>query len=242
MTQPELRAGRMRLALLALLLAAACLALLPAGAVAATEPAAADASPEESAAAYESPEEMVRLTSRAVLDLAEEARSYVDEDPERFFRQVENLLSPVVDFDSFARSVMATHYRRATPEQRRRFIDSFRSGLVRTYALALMDFQDGRVVVVPPEREPRDPARRTVKMEVHTSGQVWPVLYSVSRSRDGVWLVRNLIVNGVNMGLTYRNQFASAVSEQGGNLDAVIDAWADLIEAEAPDFDTGSAE
>jgi phospholipid transport system substrate-binding protein len=224
--------GTAPLALLATLLIGVWLALLPVRAAADTKPAAA----------YETPEEMVREMSKAVLDLAEEARGYVDQDRERFFRQVEDLLNPVVDFDSFARSVMATHYRKASPDQRRRFIDSFRSGLVRTYAMALMDFKDGRVVVVPPEREPRDPARRTVKMEVHTAGQVWPVLYSVSRGSDGAWQVRNLIVNGVNMGLTYRNQFSSAVSQQGGNLDAVIQAWADIIEAEAPDFDTGSAE
>jgi phospholipid transport system substrate-binding protein len=223
--------GNTPLALLATLLLGAWLVLLPMRAAAA-----------QPAAAHETPEEMVRQMSKAVLDLADEARAYVDQDRERFFRQVEDLLSPVVDFDSFARSVMATHYRKATPDQRRRFIDSFRSGLVRTYAMALMDFTDGRVVVVPPEREPRDPARRPVKMEVHAAGQVWPVLYSVSQGSDGAWQVRNLIVNGVNMGLTYRNQFSSAVSQQGGDLDAVIRAWADIIEAEAPDFDTGSAE
>lgn len=195
-----------------------------------------------SAAALETPEEMVQKASRAVLDLVEEARTYVDENPERFFRQVETVLSPVVDFDSFARSVMATHYRKATPEQRRRFVETFRSGLVRTYALALLDFQNGRVVVVPPDRPPRDPARRTVRMEVHTVGQVWPVLYSVSQGRDGDWQVRNLIVNGVNMGLTYRNQFSSAMNQRGGDIDAVIDGWSDLLEQEAPDFDTPGPE
>jgi phospholipid transport system substrate-binding protein len=213
------------------LMAGLLLVLAPLGG--AQEPQAAD---------YETPEEMVQETSRAVLDLVEDARAYVDENPERFFRQVESLLSPVVDFDSFARSVMATHYRDATPEQRRRFVETFRSGLVRTYALALMEFRDGRVVVVPPDRPPRDPARRTVKMEVHTAGQVWPVLYSVSQGRDGVWQVRNLIVNGVNMGLTYRNQFNSAMGQHRGDIDSVINAWGDLLEREAPDFDTPDSE
>ncbi|MFU8815558.1 MAG: MlaC/ttg2D family ABC transporter substrate-binding protein [Pseudomonadales bacterium] len=193
---------------------------------------------------YETPEEMVRDTSDAVLDLIEEARGYVDEDPERFYRQVESILLPVVDFQSFARSVMAAHYRKATPQQRERFIDSFRSGLVRTYAMALMEFDNGKVVVVPPDRPPRDPARRTVRMEVHTAaGDVYPVLYSVTQDDDGEWQVRNLIVNGVNMGLTYRNQFNSAMNNprHRGDIDSVIDAWADLLEAAAPDFEAGGA-
>jgi phospholipid transport system substrate-binding protein len=215
---------------------------LLAGILMALVPFAVGAAP---AATHESPEEMVRETSNAVLDLIEEARGYVDQDPERFYRQVETVLLPVIDFDSFARSVMAAHYRKATPAQRQRFVDSFRSGLVRTYALALMEFKDGKVVVVPPDRPPRDPARRTVKMEIHISGQVYPVLYTVSQSGDGAWQVRNLIVNGVNMGLTYRNQFNSAMNnpKHGGKIDSVIDAWADMLEAEAPDFDIdGGAE
>jgi phospholipid transport system substrate-binding protein len=198
-----------------------------------------------SAQNYETPEEMVRETSNAVLDLIEEARGYVDEDPERFYRQVESILLPVVDFQSFARSVMAAHHRRATPEQRKRFVESFRSGLVRTYALALMEFQNGKVVVVPPDRPARDPARRTVRMEVHTAaGDVYPVLYSVTQGSDGDWQVRNLIVNGVNMGLTYRNQFNSAMNNprHSGDIDSVIDAWADLLEAAAPDFEAGGSD
>lgn len=184
----------------------------------------------------QSPQEMVRDASDAVLALIEDARDYAHDDPERFYREVEALLAPVVDFESFARSVMAVHYRKATPEQRRRFAETFKWGLVRTYALALTEFKDGEVVVVPEERPPRDPRRQTVTMQIKTpGGSVYPVLYSVVQDGSGQWKVRNLIVNGVNMGLTYRSQFNSAAQDPkyGGDLDRVIDDWADMIE-EAP--------
>lgn len=211
----------------ALCRAAALLALT----AAAWSSAAAAAEPQQDATA------MVRETSDAVLELIERARGYAKQDPERFYREVEALLSPVVDFQSFARSVMAVHFRKATPEQRERFSESFKWGLVRTYALALTEFEDGKVVVVPPDRPPRNPDRQTVKMEIHTkTGEVYPVLYSVTQEDDGEWKVRNLIVNGVNMGLTYRNQFNSAMNDPkyGGDMDKVIDAWGGLIEEQAP--------
>lgn len=190
------------------------------------------------------PQEMVRETSDAVLALIEEAQGYAKEDPERFYREVEALLAPAVDFRSFARSVMAVHYRDATPEQRERFAENFKWGLVRTYALALTEFKDGEVVVVPPERPPRNPRRQTVKMEIRTgSGEVYPVLYSVTQEDDGSWQVQNLIVNGVNMGLTYRNQFNGAMNDPkyGGDLDKVIDAWSEMLKSEAPGLE-GDAE
>ena len=39
---------------------------------------------------------------------------------------------------------------------------------------------------------------------------------------QGQWKVRNLILNGINLGLTFRNQFASTVEANRGNLDKAI--------------------
>lgn len=206
---------------------------------------AEDLSPIPEDPAARTPEQQVRKASDDVLGLIEDSRDWAKDDPERFFREVERMLRPVVDFDSFSRSVMAVHYRDASKEQRERFADTFRWGLVRTYAMALTEFNDGEVVVVPPDRPPRSERRRTVKMEIRTStGEVYPVLYSMGVGKDGVWRVRNIIVNGINMGLTYRSQFASAMTDQqyGGDMDRVIDAWAELLKAEAAEGEAGAAD
>ena len=171
-------------------------------------------------------EAVVEKTTEEMLALIEEARLYVDEDPERFYREVEELLTPVIDFPRFARSVMATHYRRATPEQRRRFEEGFKQSLLRTYARALTEFHDGGVKILPSDRPPSRPDRVSVKQEIRSGAQIYPVVYSMVLT-DGRWRVRNMIINGVNIGLTYRNQFASAVKDPayGGDLDRAIDGW-----------------
>ncbi len=202
------------------------------------------AAPEDPAA--RTAEQQVVKASDDVVALIEVARGYAKEDPERFYQEVEALLSPVVDFDSFARSVMAVYYKQASEEQRRRFADTFRWGLVRTYALALIEFNDeGEVVLVPPDRPPRSPKRQTVKMEIRSaSGEVYPLLYSMGLGKDGVWRVRNIIVNGINMGLTYRSQFASAMTDRqyGGDMDLVIDAWGEMLAAERAAAEEAAAE
>lgn len=176
-------------------------------------------------------ETLVDRTTSEMLVLIDEARDYVDQDPERFYVAVEALLNPVIDFPRFARSVMAAYYKRATPEQRERFAEGFKWSLVRTYALALTEFNDGGVTVVPSERPPQRPDRASVKQEIRSSGEVYPVVYSMSLSAAGEWRVQNIIINGINMGLTYRNQFASAVNDPayGGNMDRIIDGWVDSI-------------
>ena len=175
---------------------------------------------------------VIQQASDALLVLIEESHAYVKEDPERFYTAVEAVLRPVVDFKGFARSVMAAHYKSAEPAQRGRFAETFKWGLVRSYALLLTEFSDGEIALIPADRPPRSPTRKNVKMEIRTTtGEVYPVVYSMALSKDQVWRMRNIIINGVNIGLTYRSQFASAVQnpKYGQDLDAVIDGWADLL-------------
>ena len=44
--------------------------------------------------------------------------------------------------------------------------------------------------------------------------------------------VRNLILEGLNLGLTYRNQFDELMQANGNNVDKAIDAWAELVVAD----------
>jgi phospholipid transport system substrate-binding protein len=185
-------------------------------------------------------EYLVEATTADMLALIEEAQLYVDEDPERFYVAVEALLNPVIDFPRFARSVMAAHYKRATPEQRERFAEGFKWSLVRTYALALTEFNDGGVNIIPSDRPPKRPDRASVKQEIRSEGEVYPVIYSMALNKEGEWRVMNIIINGINMGLTYRNQFASAVNDPiyGGDMDKAIDGWVASLGA----IDTGAGE
>lgn len=192
------------------------------------------------AAAAQTAEQRVQEVSDRVLALIEQARGYAKEDPERFYREFTAILDPAVDFEAFARSVMAVHFRAATPEQRRRFADSFKWGLVRTYALALTEFSNGTVRVVPNTKPTQNKRLQAVRMEVTTpSGNVYPVQYAMALGSDGEWRVRNIIVNGVNMGLTYRNQFAGAMKDpvNGGSLDKVIDGWSNMLKEEAEELE-----
>jgi len=189
-------------------------------------------------------EHLVEQTTDQMLELIEEAKAYVDEDRERFYREVESLLNPVIDFPRFARSVMAVHYRDATPEQRERFAEGFKSSLVRTYALALTEFNDGDVRIVPSERPPRRPDRASVKQEVRSGGEIYPVVYSLAQSENGEWRLRNIIINGINMGLTYRNQFASAATDPryDGDMDRAIDGWiASLTSVDTSESETAGS-
>ncbi|PPR13724.1 MAG: hypothetical protein CFH43_01071, partial [Proteobacteria bacterium] len=62
------------------------------------------------------------------------------------------------------------------------------------------------------------------------------VIYSMRKNKEGQWQARNMIVDGINLGLTYLNQFDSAMNRYERNIDKVISSWqTDLDNEEAKD-------
>ena len=178
------------------------------------------------------PVAVIRKATDSLITVIKQGKTYFDKDPERFYRDVQNVLEPIVDFDAFSRGVMAVYYKRATQPQRERFSETFKSGLIHTYAKALLDFGNEKIDVLPSDRPRTKPDRDTVKMEVHSQeGKVYPVLYSMHSSDAGAWRIYNIVINGINMGLTYRNQFASLMKtpDTHNNLDEAINRWAETI-------------
>ena len=189
------------------------------------------------------PHQTVEHASDQLLALIKKTKALETVEESVFFADVTSVLDPFVDFKAISRSVMAVHYKRASDEQREKFSEAFRGGLVRAYSKALLEFGDGGVNVLPETAPPRNPKRPTVKMEISSEeGKIYPVSYSMALSTDGAWRMRNVIINGLNIGLTFRNQFSASMKEKKNDLDGVITGWSKLVESEAVQATEGSSE
>ena len=187
----------------------------------------------EQVANSESAHEVVTVATEEIWALIKSGQSYVEDDPDRFYREVEALLRPVVDFPRFARSVMGPWYKKATPEQRERFSESFKWTLVRTYAAGLTEFHEGDAEILPEGRKTKNPNQALVQMAVSYREKIYTVVYAMAR-RDGKWSLVNVVIEGFNVRLNYRSQFNTAMKDKkyGRDMDRVIDAWSRVITAE----------
>ena len=138
---------------------------------------------------------------------------------------VDQNITPFVDIPGIARGVMGQYFRQASPEQRDRFATTFKQSLIRTYANGLAGYNNQKIVVKP-YTPGADMNRAQVDVEVTLeSGTMVPVTFQMVRDGSGVWKARNLIINGLNLGLTFRKRFADVVEQSAGNLDKAITAW-----------------
>ena len=179
-----------------------------------------------SAAEPASPDELVRgLTDRLTSLLKEEVKTT---DPDFYRNVVEETLGPFIDFRSISRRVMAKHYKSASPEQRKRFANSFRESLLNTYANGVSTLSDQKIKILPFKgvQKKGKKERAKVEMEIRTpDGVMYPITYAVYKNKVGDWRLENIILNGVNLGLTFRNQFNEAHRANDGDIDKVIEAW-----------------
>lgn len=174
------------------------------------------------------PDAIIRDVSAKILVVLKDASSYYDKDPERLHQQLDALLLPIVNYDAIAKSVMASYYKQADDAQRKRFSLAFRQGLVKTYSRAMLRYAKAKMDLVPSDGSESRPDRASVKMQVAGGdGQVYPLEYSMGKDAAGAWRILNVVVNGINLGLTYRNQFAGEMAkpENKSSIDKVIDGW-----------------
>ena len=177
------------------------------------------------ATAAGNPQVVVQDATNALLARITKEKEVLKKDPEALNRLVDESITPYVDVDGIARSVMGQYFRQATPAQQREFTRVFKQSLVRTYAKGLTSYEDQKIVFKPYKAGP-DPQKAQVNVDVHaSSGQIYPVTFQMQVDKAGEWKVRNLILNGINLGLTFRNQFGSAVEANRGSLDKAIAGW-----------------
>ncbi|HDS0926560.1 MULTISPECIES: phospholipid-binding protein MlaC [Pseudomonas] len=177
------------------------------------------------ALAAQTPHEVVQGTTNELLGDLKANKEQYKSNPNAFYDSLNRILGPVVDADGISRSIMTVKYsRKATPEQMQRFQENFKRSLMQFYGNALLEYNNQGITVDPAKAN--DGKRASVGMKVTgNNGAVYPVQYTLENI-GGEWKVRNVIVNGINIGKLFRDQFADAMQRNGNDLDKTIDGWA----------------
>ena len=171
------------------------------------------------------PHDLVEQVTQELLKTISTHRESFTKDPESFFGELDVLLKNVIDFDWIAFRVMGQYAKVASVDQRNRFAVTFRRELIETYGRGLLSYGEQSIVVVPPKKAISGLKSIRVVQEIRGSDGVFPLVYSMNLTRDGSWRVTNLVINGINLGKIFRNQFIQRAKQFGGDIDKVIDNW-----------------
>jgi len=173
--------------------------------------------------AQEAPDALVKRVSQEALTIIKSDPRVQAGDQAHIRDLIEAKIAPHFDMDRMTALAAGRAYRQATPEQRKRLADEFKSLLIRTYSNALNQYRDQTLQYEPLRAEP-NATDVTVRTQVMRPGQT-PVSidYSMEKTPSG-WKAYDVIVGGVSLVTNYRDEFTQQVRD--GGVDGLIKALA----------------
>lgn len=169
-------------------------------------------------AAEEGPDALIKRVSTEVLDAIKADKATQAGETNRVLALVDTKVMPNVNFTRMTASAVGRNWRQATPAQKTRLQEEFKTLLIRTYSGALTQVKDQSLNVKPLRAAPTD-TEVTVRTEVVGRGEPVQLDYRMEKTPTG-WKIYDLNVLGVWLVETYRTQFAQEINANG--IDGLI--------------------
>ena len=165
------------------------------------------------------PQELVKETTDQTLSRLQKDRAALQQNPDGIYDLVKEIITPHFDFIRISAWALGKYWRTASKEQKLRFITAFRTLLVQTYGVVLLDYTEQELRYLPLRDDPAS-GDVTVRTEViQPNGEVVSINYRLYL-KNGAWKVYDISVEGVSLVTNFRTSFATEIKQAG--LDSLI--------------------
>ena len=168
------------------------------------------------------------LGDRAIAILAD--KTINSEQRNQKFR---DMMHDSFDLATIGRFVIGRNWHAATPEQQKEYMHLFEELVVKTYSdrFALYTGENFHVRAVTPEGD-RD---FIVNSDIlHPDGSPPTTVDWRLRQKDSKMGIIDVVVEGVSMSVTQRQEYASDIERSGGNIDGLLEVMRQHLQAQSP--------
>jgi phospholipid transport system substrate-binding protein len=160
------------------------------------------------------PDVLVKAVTLEVVDLIVKDKEIRSGNKAKLIGLIEAKVLPHFNFGSMTALAMGQSWNKATPEQKKRLTEEFRTLLVRTYASALAAYSDQKFEFRPLRAKPTDTDVLVSVRVVQSGAQPVAIDYGMEKTASN-WKVYDVMVGGVSLVANYRTEFNNAVRESG---------------------------
>lgn len=174
----------------------------------------------------ENPYVFIDANAQKMVKVLTEESNLFETNREEYEKKIKIIFEPMIDFRRVSASVMGKkYYLMSTPDQRDNFINIFKDSLLDTYAETLAQWGESTISTHFPDEFPQEGIKTIeVKQTLNTGTSKYPISYKLRKSSEG-WKIVNIIINGVNLGLTFRNQFQALAQSHNEDIDSTLKNW-----------------
>lgn len=139
--------------------------------------------------------------------------------PEKKLERFRGAFTEALDLKSIGQFVLGFYWRNATAEQREEFLDAFVDFTTKTWA-DRFDMYTGQKIVFLGARN-ADQNQLFVDSQIQDNPPV-EVIWRL-RQKDGKYHIIDIIIEGVSMVVSYRNEYGAFLQARQGNLSALTE-------------------
>lgn len=180
------------------------------------------------------PDVLVKNVTLEVVEIVKGDKDIQAGDRRKVIGLIETKVLPHFNFEAMTASAVGRHWTKATPEQRARLIEEFRTLLVRTYASSIAAYRDQKFDFRPLRAKPTD-TDVTVTVRILQPGAEPIQLEYDMEKRPGGWKVWDVRIAGISLVANYRTEFDNQV--RSGGIEGLIKT----LQAKNRSLDRGAA-
>ena len=142
--------------------------------------------------------------------------------PEERTKRFRDLLNQAFDLPRIARFTLGRYWRTATDEEQQEFVKLFEEFVIQAYANRFQDMSGKKLNVLNARKI--SAAQALVLSEIQTPGKPSVKINWRIRSKEDVHKIVDVMVEGISMSITQRDEFAAVIRQTGGKVDGLIEA------------------
>lgn len=129
------------------------------------------------------------------------------------------ILEQYFDMPGIAKHTLGAYWKKATPEQQQTYVQAFIDYMSVVYGQRFKEYNGEKLIV---KRVRDEGTKGTVFATVDTNSSQAPRVDWDVRTDGDRPLVTDIRVEGLSLAETHRQEFTSVISQNGGNVDALI--------------------
>ncbi len=162
----------------------------------------------------DAPGAMIKKVTEDVLTIVRQDKDIQNGNTAKAIALVDAKVLPYFNFQRMTALAVGKDWSKATPEQKKKLSEEFKTLLVRTYSNALTGYRDQTVRYKPTRMQAADDEALVRTEIVQPGSKPIPLEYAVEKTESG-WKVFDVIVAGVSLVSNYRDTFNQEVRANG---------------------------
>ncbi|MCK5162159.1 MAG: ABC transporter substrate-binding protein [Desulfobacula sp.] len=155
--------------------------------------------------AYASPvQDQLKITIDTILEILRDPSLKGEECIKKRRASLRKVIHERFSFSKMSQLSLARHWKKRSDEEKKIFIELFGQLLEETYISKIEDYTDEKVVYV---KEFVKKNKAQVNTKIITDTIEIPINYRMYQTKNGSWMVYDLVIEGVSLVGNYRSQF-----------------------------------